>query len=372
MREKGIYKVLLVLIVIGFVLSLPVVFGLRQEVNASEDYAENILKDWIERNFGSNYSLKQIIFVTENKGVEGNESYYVIHARILHTLKLKDLNTHPIITAINGYRNLYGTTLSQSSKAFIEKIEKEYRYNLYHYCNEDQELNIRFKVHFSKIEGVSVFIEDPLGEFIKANEYYQTIDSKKLENDFLESLKRTIPSIESHYNEIESTKPLTYSPSLAVYYANLYTSETSLWHWCEENSEEVKVYQDKSKYNPQYIGYYCTDCANYVSQAVHYGGIPTDSIWYPYSQAWNVVDYPNSDNDLFSYMWGRYCWLTFYRPYAIPGSMGMIDWNSNGSPDHATLIVYNDGNVLKFNAHTSDHKNYLLPSSWDVYFLIFY
>jgi len=62
----------LVLIVIGFVLSLPVVFGLRQEVNASEDYAENILKDWIERNFGSNYSLKQIIFVTENKGVEGN------------------------------------------------------------------------------------------------------------------------------------------------------------------------------------------------------------------------------------------------------------------------------------------------------------
>lgn len=62
----------MVLIVIGFVLSLPVVFGLRQEVNASEDYAENILKDWIERNFGSNYSLKQIIFVTENKGVEGN------------------------------------------------------------------------------------------------------------------------------------------------------------------------------------------------------------------------------------------------------------------------------------------------------------
>jgi len=135
-----------------------------------------------------------------------------------------------------------------------------------------------------------------------------------------------------------------------------------------------QVYQDKSKYNPQYIGYYCTDCANYVSQAVHYGGIPTDSTWYPSSesQAWNVVDYPHSDDDLFSYMWEHYCWLTIYRPYAVPGSMGMIDRNSNNSPDHATLIVYNDGSILKFSAHTSDHRNYPLPSSWDVYFLVFY
>lgn len=372
MRKKGIFRILLVLLVIGFILSLSAVFGLRQEVNASEDYAEDILKVWIKNNFGSNYNLKQISFCMESKEVEGNETYYLILAKIIHTLKLKDANTHPIIIAINRYKDSYGINLSLGPKALLEKLEKTYKSNLYHYCNEDQELNIRFKVHFSKRKGVSIYIEDPLGGFIEANEYYQPIDNKKLENDFLESLKRTIPSIENHYNEIKSTNSITYSPSLAVYYANRYTSETSLWHWCEENGKEVKVYQDKSKYNSQYIGYYCTDCANYVSQAVHYGGIPTDSIWYPYSNAWNIVDYPNSDDNLFSYMWAHYCWLTFYRPYAIPGSMGMIDWNSNGSPDHATLIVYNDGSVLKFSAHTSDHKNYLLPSSWDVYFLIFY
>jgi len=231
--------IIVMFIVVGFLLSLSIVFGLRQKVNASEDYAENILREWIESHFGSNYNLKQITFTTESKEIGENETCFIIHTQILHTLKLSDINTHPVIAAINAYRELYGDALSQGSKAFIEKLEKQYRDNLLCYCNEDQELNIRFKVYFPKVGSFGIYIEDPFGGFIEANEYFKPIDSKKLENDFLKSLQSTVPFIEKHYNQIESKSSSMYNPSSAVYYANKYTSETSLWHWCTENGKQT-------------------------------------------------------------------------------------------------------------------------------------
>ncbi len=72
-------------------------------------------------------------------------------------------------------------------------------------------------------------------------------------------------------------------------------------------------------------------------------------------------------------MWSNYCYLTYYRPYALPGSICMMDQNNNGNPDHTTIIVYNDGSILKYSAHTHDRKQYLLPTlSFPVWFLVFY
>jgi hypothetical protein len=101
----------------------------------------------------------------------------------------------------------------------------------------------------------------------------------------LEDLKAaTSGSINSSYNT------LVYSESLAATYARNYVRAATAY--------ECGVLRDMTAWNPNY--YYqpseCVDCANYVSQAMRYGGTPTSSTWQPYTDAWMNVD------DLQSYM----------------------------------------------------------------------
>jgi len=48
----------------------------------------------------------------------------------------------------------------------------------------------------------------------------------------------------------------------------------------------VIVLQDESVWNPAYYPYYCADCANYVSQGLYAGGLPTDGTWYYGGTTW--------------------------------------------------------------------------------------
>lgn len=167
---------------------------------------------------------------------------------------------------------------------------------------------------------------------------------------------------------------LSYDSQKAVEYANKYTSNTSpkINLQCSNNPF---VYQDKTFYNSEYSAYSCDDCANYVLQAIHAGGIPYDSLWYPGVPTWTCVDGCGDNppaNNLFSYMLSHYCFLSRDSIYAIPGSAALFDWDHSGSPDYATMVVYNDGYTLTFSAHTGDKKEYLLPDNYDVYYLIFY
>jgi hypothetical protein len=55
------------------------------------------------------------------------------------------------------------------------------------------------------------------------------------------------------------------------------------------------TYQNNANWNnsqyPNYQNFYCNDCADYVSQCLHAGGIPTTSSWSysPYTPSWGNV-----------------------------------------------------------------------------------
>lgn len=143
-----------------------------------------------------------------------------------------------------------------------------------------------------------------------------------------------------------------YVVSEAVSYMRRYTSNPTSCNMCGGSCGQ-KV--DTTKYNPAYTHYAAdhSDCANYLSQAMCEGGIPTDSTWEPGSGAWINVE------KLGAYMtsngyWTNASWNTAQR--------GDILYRCD-SERHVMMITSYDGVTYKVSAHTNDRKDYVMSKS---------
>ena len=136
-------------------------------------------------------------------------------------------------------------------------------------------------------------------------------------------------------------------------YARIYTDNTG------GNSTE--------NYNPDYSYFYGDDCANFVSQCIRYGGIGTDSVWYPYSTAWKFGGGPaGTDGGLCDYMSEN---DLFFRcneeSKAFAGSI--ICWTSY---EHVGIVDQNDTVTMTFCAHTNNRLSVSFKGYSDVTFYI--
>lgn len=118
--------------------------------------------------------------------------------------------------------------------------------------------------------------------------------------------------------------------------------------------------------NPAWGDYseYGGDCQNYVSQVIKAGGAPFDELgsykWYWYSDvkrtpSWTGV---NSMQTYISYNSGLGPNGIFVSSASslLTGDMVHIDWNSNGTFDHA-VAIYNPGSSPTVSGHTEDCIN---------------
>jgi hypothetical protein len=342
--------------------------------NTQKNDIERTLSNWFNAQFAGIYNIDGVNFYFEREETENGKEIYFILATMTHTLKLQNADEHPVVEAISEFMDIESGNISQMARTYLENFLKDYKNNLEDYIRNKQVLNVRFKVVFSG-EDYQIYIEDPHQNYKNIDSYYQAVTPEELKDSVLKSLNMELLNYENGYRTLYGQREINsiYNAQKAVEYANSYTSNTSkINSQCGDNPI---VYQDRAFYNPAYSAYACDDCANHVSQAIHAGGIPYDSLWYPGVPTWACVDGCGEnpqDDDLFSYMLSHYCFLSRSGIYAIPGSAALFDWNHNGSPDHATMVVYNDGYTLTFSAHTGDKKEYLLPINYDVYYLIFY
>lgn len=140
-------------------------------------------------------------------------------------------------------------------------------------------------------------------------------------------------SINSSYNT------LVYSGSLAATYARNYVRAATAY--------ECGVLRDMTAWNPNY--YYqpseCFDCVNFVSQAMHAGGIQTSSTWYPWSYAWINVD--------------------DFQDYVLNQDLGYRVTNCNtlglgdiGIQPSQHVAIVTALNPLRYSGHTNDRLNY--------------
>lgn len=138
-------------------------------------------------------------------------------------------------------------------------------------------------------------------------------------------------------------------------YANRWVGDISY------NYNGVNTKQDTRYYNPAYRAMTDNDCANYVSQAIHYGGIPQSASW----RDWETNEEYNSS---YHGAWYNVRWLRNYLLYTL-GIIESSDWtwcNAGGiimgteeDMTHTMMCVHNDTVTRYYSAHTDD--DYRMP-----------
>lgn len=112
--------------------------------------------------------------------------------------------------------------------------------------------------------------------------------------------------------------------------------------------------------------YLDNDCANYVSQAINYGGIARDSIWLPYTQAWANVGAPynpdrpgHSVQGVTTYMLNQdFFFQTIDKYKAFAGSI--VYWYGR----HVGMVDQNDTITMTYCAHNRCAKQAPFGSDW--------
>lgn len=143
------------------------------------------------------------------------------------------------------------------------------------------------------------------------------------------------------------------NPSFVYYrvdardYANRYTSNAAETVCSTHN---VKIRQAIGFYNTDYKHYCCNDCANYVSQAMRAGRVPTDIIWKPESATWINCAKLRS----YFYQSPGYWNLSTFSNCNAGGVI--LTYKNSSTPNHAMMNVHNDGVARKLSGHTNDRK----------------
>ena len=102
----------------------------------------------------------------------------------------------------------------------------------------------------------------------------------------------------------------------------------------------VIVLQDESVWNPAYTPYYCRDCANYVSQGLFAGGLPTDGTWFYGGTTWIRVGELND-------------WLINTGKGGTTACANLLAGDVGIQPNAHTVMV-GAINPIRYSAHTSD------------------
>jgi len=149
----------------------------------------------------------------------------------------------------------------------------------------------------------------------------------------------------------------SYSPTSAYQYADAWVASTT--STCSDGT----TYQNTANWNnsayPSYVGRDCNDCADYVSQCLHAGGISTSSTW----------QYPSGGSPTTAW-----CNVTGLKNYLVNNSYVTYNvtlvnckcgdpffFDVGGTLVHTVFMVYNDGTTFKYDAHTNDRKRLV----WD-------
>jgi len=115
------------------------------------------------------------------------------------------------------------------------------------------------------------------------------------------------------------------------------------------------AYKYWSSYNPAYTNYRYDggDCANFVSQCIHAGGIPTDSTWKADSVSWIRA------SAVPTYMMNKGCATKTSYTNATAGSFAY----TTAGQGHIVLVTINDGAKIAYTAHTTDRKDAAFSSA---------
>ena len=237
---------------------------------------------------------------------------------------------------------------SSGTKASSEQAEKLYD-NLFAYIGKSQILNFYITpdiVRSNHTATCELLYEDGLG-YVSAEDIFPPRHDEifncgysYMESSSKSNLQRYNASSASDSNET------IFSILNAVLYSESYTSNPTS---CNLHSNCGKLV-DTTKYNSNYTHYASThsDCANFVSQTLYAGGIPTSTTWYAGSSNWIGVA------NLCSYMLDNGYWKSIDKSALFVGDY--MRYTGKGE-SHIVMITAHDGVSFRYSGHTNDRQN---------------
>jgi len=331
------------------------------------------------------------------------EAVFYVKATMIPKATLEEASQSPFLKGMQRYLNENRTKLTPAQIKTVELVIKEKYDALKDMVGKLHEENGTFKVvcgitSEGTIDKNSVKIfydvsakggpswEDTNNSFVPSTFTYD--EEEKRGYTEIKGL------IEKLYSSNASANPISpnsvyqnlYNRTNAKNYADLYTSEAlqskTITCWIN-NTPVVSQYTDMSYWNnSQYPltkysnGYYeqlaCNNCADFVSQAMYYGGMQTDSKWNPSNRKTSVGGkwYWAFVPDLTDYMVSRGDWSSCsYNSLDIGDVAVFWRYNQYGQIEryHVAMDDYSYGYYgvyyNYFAAHTKDVKDHYYDSS---------
>lgn len=241
----------------------------------------------------------------------------------------------------------YMAEFSLSPESSYELTDKLYD-NLSNYIGTEQVLNFYIAADISpanRSTPCNLMFEDGL-DYVTAEEIYPP-SHEELYNSGYNYMENSLDgTIESYSISAQRSDNSVFSVYNAVWYSERYTSNPTS---CNLHSDCKKLV-DTTKYNPNYTHYAAShsDCANFVSQTLCAGGIPTSTTWYAGATNWiNVASLCSYmlDNDYWESIDKSALFVGDYMRYTAPGE------------SHIVMITAHDGVSFRYSGHTNDRQN---------------
>lgn len=276
----------------------------------------------------------------------GDQVEVVFELKVSHTLGYTSPEDVPLLKGEKSWLLAQGNTLDAVRRTAAEQ-ELSYWHNQFlDYIQQPQQASQQLKVlaqlgeaGLIQTDSIRILVADPVGKYQPADDYLTGMAS---EEEVMKQGEQAMAAVLEAARTTPSATTALYNRTNAITYINKYTSATT--KACSGGS----AYQDPAKYNSAYGYYACNDCANYVSQALNAGGIPTTSTWKAGTSAWISV------TSLKNYMVGtKAYWKSIGCSAAKNGDV--ITLSDSGGYYHTMMTVGNNGSsTLTYSAHTND------------------
>ncbi len=374
---RKFYKVLLIAVIIT---AIAAGFSVKNFANASIPYdtktlsqeLSDALQNWIISNYSQYYKNIGVDLSLEPDSVtvRNGVASAVFDAKIDLTLKAERIEDLPFMKGMLNYLNSKRAVASKAQIEAANNLIDDWKLELKDYIGKPEPTTYaEFKIA-ANLKNDGTVEKDSIKLYVsgESSDFYPVPSPiletpEKMERNGEEAMEETFKKVSGSPSvEIGYEAKYTYNRLDARDYANSWTSNASYNGNC---------YMDASKWNndeyPYYDNAYCNDCADYVSQALHEGGIPIDpgqwerlkDEYGDYTWAWTSVF------SLKDYMYNNGHWTTSNFTNANAGCViRMPEYDY-----HAVMIVLNDTIHRQFSGHTNDRKQYPYYSSngWEYY-----
>nr|WP_256124277.1 amidase domain-containing protein [Paenibacillus chitinolyticus] len=310
------------------------------------------VENFVKKAYTPYYTINSIQLSTSDYSVKDNRLTARVNISLNKTLKAKSVDELPYVKGLKSKLNVLKLRKDASSTD-AEQVVNDRMKDLQEYIGTSTDQNDSFRItapivngspdlknaNLEFLNGLVDWI--PTDYFIPSNESSMIENGEKFVTEAVTTNKNFLVKSPAEASLVQPLAAVTYDRIAARDYANKWTSNTT----------NASGY-DTSKWNPNYAKHTengGVDCANYVSQSIYAGGIPTDSTWKPESLAW-VNTGRNISNGLKQYMVDTkgYFYKTTKATTPAGGFISALNYS------HVMFVVANDTVTMQFSAHTND------------------